>query len=200
MDTNTRTRQHSRRLLTIVLAALIGASGLSPAAADEPLLVEGITSEQEALVGWAIGLYAEAGLELPNMRITGTDNPDSCDGRLGFALPRRRHVEITLCSDVHGAAVEFLLVHELAHAWDFHSLTDERRAAFQELRGANVWLERDVEWRDRAGEQAAEIMVWALMDRPIRSARIWDTSCEQLEAGYRTLTGLAPLHGYTDHC
>ena len=43
-------------------------------------------------------------------------------------------------------------------------------------------------------------MVWGLIDRPIRIVQIDDSSCDQLDDGFRALTGVPPLHGYRDLC
>lgn len=51
-----------------------------------------------------------------------------------------------------------------------------------------------------AAERAAEIIGWPLMDRPVPTVSRYGTSCAELEAGYRPVTGVAPVHGYTDHC
>jgi len=96
---------------------------------------------------------------------------------------------------------QLMILHEMAHAWADRALTDERKASFQELRGWEHWRAHDeVAWHENGTEQAAEIMVWGLVDRPIPMLRIHQASCEELEAGYRTLTGAAPLHGFRDHC
>jgi hypothetical protein len=82
--------------------------------------------------------------------------------------------------------------------WDEHELTDEVRQAFLDLRGLETW--RGGEWHDRGAEHAAEIMVWGLIDRPVRPGHIDNNTCAELQAGYETLTGQAPLHGFCDIC
>jgi hypothetical protein len=58
----------------------------------------------------------------------------------------------------------------------------------------------EVPWHENGTEQAAEIMVWGLIDEPLGMARIYQTTCSDLEAGYRALTGTAPLNGLRDLC
>jgi len=53
---------------------------------------------------------------------------------------------------------------------------------------------------ERGAERVAEILMWGLIDRPTGEITIRDHGCDALEAGYRALTGDAPLHGYRDHC
>ena len=201
MDTySTRPARYSRPLRALILGGLIALSSLGPAAAGAPVTMDGLTADQEALVEKAVGLYTAAGLELPQVRLVGSADPAPCEGRAGVAFPREDHTEIVLCTAAAGPAEEWVIIHELAHAWDHHSLTEDRKAAFQSLRNAPSWRSRDVAWHERAAEQAAEIMVWALIDRPVGVIRIYDNSCEQMHEAYETLTGLAPLHGYEDHC
>lgn len=44
------------------------------------------------------------------------------------------------------------------------------------------------------------MLVWGLIDRPVGIVTISDNSCDDLDAGYRVLTGQPPLHGYRDYC
>ena len=69
-----------------------------------------------------------------------------------------------------------------------------------ELRGLEQWRGDAADWHDLGAEHAAEIMVWGLMDRPVWPAYLPASSCADLQAGYETLTGRPPLHGYTDFC
>jgi hypothetical protein len=80
-------------------------------------------------------------------------------------------------------------------------LTESRRAAFLRLRGLTEWRNDDPDrWHERGAEHAAEIMVWGLIDRPVRPVFIPDNTCADLLAGYVMLTGRSPLHGFTDRC
>lgn len=108
---------------------------------------------------------------------------------------------IDICATEVGRPTRVMVLHETAHAWAAAALTPERKLAFQELRGWTHW--RDYEaapWHENGTEQAAEIMVWGLIDEPLRMARIYQTSCAELEVGYRVLTGADPLHGLRDYC
>lgn len=59
---------------------------------------------------------------------------------------------------------------------------------------------REGEWHERGAENAAEIIAWGLIDRPVKPVRIYDNDCDQLLGGYVILTGTDPLHGLTDVC
>ena len=151
---------------------------------------------------WAIDLFDQAGLELPPLRYVHHDGDRTpCSGRDGLHHEVDGVSVIELCATEAVFGVQVMVLHETAHAWADHSLTDERKLAFQELRGWEHWRNyQAAEWHENGTEQAAEIIVWGLIDRPIRMIRIDQTSCDDLTAGYLTLTGQAPLHGYRDHC
>lgn len=157
-----------------------------------------ISAEQESMIVWALDLYEQAGLQLPGLDFVGYPDTTSCAGRAGAARRVVDRTEIRLCTPKTGPVQEWLVLHELAHAWDHQSLDDTRRQAFLDLRELPAW--RDGDWHDRGAEHAAEIMVWGLMDRPVKPGHIDHNSCEELRAGYVTLTDDEPLHGYTDAC
>lgn len=160
-----------------------------------------LSAEQVEIATWAVGLYHEAGLALPAITfVYHGDDSDACSGWFGVHEVTERGSVIGICTSRHTAQIEALFVHELAHAWCAHSLSDERRGDFQELRSCPIWRGVDVPWHERGAEQAAEILVWGLIDRPTGVVTINDHGCDALEAGYRALTGDAPLHGYRDYC
>jgi hypothetical protein len=194
------TRSHTWRSLPlwVALTALPLVSGAG--AAEASVEFRGLSTEQQAIARWATDLFSEARLELPNVIFVAGSDPDDCDGFDGLARPEQGHVQITLCTDHVGWAGELLILHEVAHAWDFHNLSSEDRARFSAHRGARTWLDRDVDWHERGAEQAAEIMVWGLIDRPLDPVKIHANTCPELQAGYEILTGQTPLHGFTDYC
>ena len=127
--------------------------------------------------------------------------PRGCSGRRGTHRHVDGHSTIDICTSDLGNVTAALVVHETAHAWSAHDLSDERKADFQALRGWTYWRDHQrAGWHENGSEQAAEIMVWGLIDRPIGIVTIDDHTCDDLDAGYRSLTGQPPLHGYEDHC
>jgi hypothetical protein len=155
------------------------------------------------VVEWAVALFDQAGLPLPSIDFAQHDSTGPCRGRPGWHQRRGERSTIDICADGPRATLEFLVLHELAHAWDGHHLTDERRSAFLEVRGLDRWRGDDREhWDEYGAEQAAEVVVWAVFDRPVRMVRIPapHNDCDHLLAGYRALTGEPPRHGYTDGC
>ena len=162
----------------------------------------GLPAEYEELVEWALSRFDEAGLELPPLRITHHgDDREPCQGVGGFHRSRDGISVIDFCTTKVGMFAERLVLHELAHAWTDHQLTDARKSEFQDLRGWTHWVaHEDASWDELGCEQAAEIIAWGLSDRPIRSILIAQASCEDFEVGYRTLTGRPPPPGHPDRC
>jgi hypothetical protein len=193
-------------LRTVALAAGLSvtlAIGLSddPARADRSVRMTDLTAGQVALATWALELFDAAGLSLHAVDIVGHDTTEPCLGSTGAHIYAAGRSTVHICTREAGRAEEFLYLHELAHAWDRQSLTEDRQRAFLVLRGLTEWRNDDSErWHDRGAEHAAEIMTWGLMDRPIKVVYIDHNSCAELLAGYVALVGRPPLHGYTDKC
>jgi hypothetical protein len=161
-----------------------------------------LSPEQVELVTHAVGLFAESGLVLPPLVVEGHDDTAACDGHDGLHRPHSGWSEIDLCvDDPESRAVMHTVLHEIAHAWAAGGLTDERRAAFQELRGFEVWRDyEEAAWEDNGTEQAAEIIAWGVNDQPAATIRIDQVSCSELRDGYVALTGVEPVHGLTTIC
>lgn len=175
-------------------------SAVEPSDGSPMLTIDSLPEGQELIVAWALDLFDQAGLNRPAVRLVGHDDPEACRGRNGIAFDRGDHTEIGLCTPEVAAHVDFLILHELVHAYEHQFVSDDVRGEFLELRGLEQWRGSDLAWHEAGAEHAAEILVWGLMDRPVWIVRIDDVSCEELMEGYDTLTGSVPVHGYTDHC
>lgn len=210
-------RNHTVVAIALGASSVFGTVGVSDAQPD----FAGVSVPQNEFVDlpdefrdateWAIELFDAADLDLAPLRFVHhidakADAPDQagrtrCDGvPASHRVVDDVHV-IDICAAEMTAPTQVIILHEIAHAWISEEVTAERRAQFQELRGWEVW--RDYEsapWHDNGTEQAAEIVVWGLIDRPLRMVRIEQNSCDELAAGYRTLVGAAPLHGLRDAC
>lgn len=173
-----------------------------PIEKGSPVAVVDLPDDFRRSVMWAVGLFEEAGLDLPALRyIHHGGDPSPCRGRAGVHHVVGGVSVIELCEPEPSTATEVMILHETAHAWADHNLSDSDKVAFQQLRGFSHWRNYEMAaWHENGTEQAAEILVWGLIDRPIQMIRINDTGCEQLEAGFLVLTGEAPLHGFRDHC
>ena len=127
--------------------------------------IQAETTEQHDLVVWALGRFEQAGLELPVMTIVTHSDRDDCNGLNGF-LSHADGGEFT----IHSCGVDFTLLHELAHAWDIHTLDDETRAKFLEDAQATTWDNPD-HWHLAGGEHAANVVAWGLMNTRINQTR-----------------------------
>jgi hypothetical protein len=161
----------------------------------------GMTTDEQDAVARTVALFAEAGLQLPTLTIRRHHDMAGCNGHEGLHRIDGEASMIDICTTTSGESEQRTILHELSHAWAFHYLTPEHKEAFKQLRGWEHWLDYDsAEWEDNGAEQAAEIMVWALSDHPVQVIKIDGNTCAALHDGYSALTGLEPLHGYTDRC
>jgi hypothetical protein len=191
-----------RTIAALVLTLVLGSGTSDP---PDPhrgqFSMTGLSADQVAVAEWARSLYDQAGLDLPDVALVGHSTTEPCQGRAGLHEVEDGRSVIHLCGRRTRALDEFLYLHELAHAWDRASLTDARRSHFLALRGLTEWRNDDPDrWGERGAEHAAEMIMWGLMDRPVRVVQIADAGCAQLLAGYVALTGRPPLHGYQDAC
>ena len=170
--------------------------------ANATALRSSLPDEFQSIARWAIDLFDNAGLVLPPLRFVYHGDDDTrCKGRTGMHRIVDTTSIIEICTTTTGFPDQVMVLHELAHAWTHHRLPHERKAAFRRLRGWEHWRNYDAApWHENGTEQAAEILVWGLLDRPINIVRIDQNSCDELLDGYRTLTTLEPPYGYRDHC
>ena len=149
-----------------------------------------LTAEQEDLIRSSLATYERAGLRLPGIHFTGYDDREQCRGRQGMARRSGRTTKVWICTRETGPVEKWMVLHELAHTWDYEVLTPERREALIELRNLNGW--RLGEWNERGSEQSAEIIVWGIIGREAKMVRFDNTSCHELTAAFVTLTGNQP--------
>jgi hypothetical protein len=189
-------------IATLLTAALAPHEAIASAIHAHPAVVlVGMSPAESDAAYRTVALFAEAGLELPPVTIRRHQDAAACNAHDGLHHTDGDRSVIDICTVETDDAETRVILHELTHAWGFHYLTPEHKAAFKRLRGWEYWLDYNhAEWKDNGAEQAAEIMVWALSDEPIQVNRIDQNSCAQLHDGYVALTGLEPLHGYTDRC
>ena len=178
-----------------------GNDGSGPSSPRPAIELIALTAAQRELVSHAVDLFAEAGLPLPALVVHGTQDPSACAGHDGLHQPHEQWSEVFLCTSAADEWFRRVVLHELAHAWSTIGLSVERRTAFQVLRGWEHWSNHDVaEWSDNGTEQAAEIIAWGVSDKAAPTVQIDHDSCAELRTGYRTLTGIEPLHGLTSPC
>jgi len=121
-------------------------------------------------------------LELPSLEVVFSANEADCKGHFGLFQRQFSPWRIMICSEL-----DFVLTHELAHAWLASTLDDERQTEFVEFQGLEAWSGSDLEWDERGVEHAAFVMQQNLMTaKPAPQSRTW----QQRIAGFELLTGL----------
>lgn len=178
------------RASVLVLALLALGPWRATGPASEAVVVRpgvavyGATPGERGLVAWAVGRYEGAALHLPPLEIHFHADPSGCRGYHAFYSGGGR---IDMCP---GRLLNLVsrknLLHEMAHAWAERNLDTTEREAFLELRGLGSWNDREVDWRLRGSEQAAEIIAWELGDR-VLSPSIPDNGTEEVEAAFTLL-------------
>lgn len=175
----------------IILSVLIATTQVLPVRAvvnSEVLIVGQVVIHdadelQAADLTWTVERFAEVGLELPPLDVYVHDTNSGCDGYSGLYSPRRRSDRIDICTD-HTS----IILHEFAHAWEKRFATDSAREALLDEHELEAWSDRNVEYRKRGEEVAANLVAWGLIERPltdVESRKNADTLAE-----FESLTGV----------
>ena len=151
--------------------------------ADEPMITESLTIndgtiDEIALVEELTLAFANAGLTLPPLTVTFSDDSADCKGHA--ALHHQFVGNITVCT-----TNRVTIAHEMGHAWAAVNLSDADRDAYTALWGLPTWGSHDFSWDERATEKAANTIAWAIaLDNPEPSEHMADYLCT-----YEALTG-----------
>lgn len=183
----------------LVLLTALGATGASDSVGAS---ASSLSPAQEELIEFGLDRFENQGLVLPDVRIEFHVSSLDCQGQKGL-YTRQTHT-IRMCS-----LDKKTMLHELAHAWARHNLTPIEMEGFARYRRLNAWNNAADPWKERATEHAAEIIAWALMDRPVhlrltvlsdgcqisefRLLTIEDSTVEELHDAFLVLTGLEPI-------
>ena len=175
--------------LTLTFSLAIGGAapalsgGGDPAGASPEVTVVGASPAQHDRVAAALASFERAGLVVPPVEITFVDGAEDCGGNDGWFQPP---ATITVCSDL-----EFVVTHELAHAWIAVNLDAEARAGYIQARELEAWSDHDLAWHERGTEDAAFVMQQNLMiTRFVPNSDTWQGRAD----AYQLLTGLeSPL-------
>ncbi len=144
---------------TLAILAVTVVFGAFPPSAGAD--IHGADPEFSAVIEHAIDRYASAGLALPPLRVFVHPTKDGCAGHLGFYAQYGEADRIDLCT-----RSQFYVLHELAHAWQHHNLSEPTRQAFLDETGL-VWYDPDVKWVRRGAEALANTVAWGLLDEPL---------------------------------
>jgi hypothetical protein len=134
----------------------------SPVSLAPVVTVQSASASQFGRLALALDRFSAAGLKLPDMHIQFSTNESACGGRMGQFDPGSSPWRISICSHL-----DFVYEHELAHAWERATMTDESRQAFMELRGLTVWADSVVPWKERGLEVVAFIIQQGLAGLPL---------------------------------
>ena len=170
---------HKPPILVALLLAVLGI-GADPTSVDG-ITVVGADSEDNEAVAWAVDHYERAGLTLPEIEVVFHPDDTACGGADGRFRAGEDPVRIDVCT-----ANRYIVLHELAHAWDHHNLSGDVRERFMELRGTSEWSSHEVPWSERGVEDLAQIVTWGLYECPIL------TDAAGKEKAFRLVTGGLP--------
>lgn len=150
--------------------------------AEPTIRIHGGTADSLAPLRDALAGFRDAGLQLPDLVVSLSDDEADCGGHEGRFRDSTTPWEISICST--GDAV---YEHELAHAWERANLRDDQRAEFMILRGYEVWSSADVPWNERGVEGVAFVIQQGLSDVPLSPA-LSDEARSRMQT-YEFLTG-----------
>jgi hypothetical protein len=172
METCTASRQ---RILGFVVAVVAMSMCVAPVFPDRAvgsagspsidISVVGADGDDAALVTWAIGRFEAAGLHIEPVTIVFHEVEDRlapCRGNLGQYRNDRRTVDICRRVQPDLDNSRQLLLHELAHAYTYDTLTREQRQLFVERNRLPSWNDKVDLWHERGAERAADTIAWGL--------------------------------------
>jgi hypothetical protein len=156
----------------------------TPSAVARPVIdVAGASPSDATALDEALARFRDQGLLLPDLEVRFSTDEADCHGHPGVFESGTSPWRVSICSDL-----KFVLTHELAHAWTEANLDDGDRDAYVVARGLPAWRGDDLEWGDRAVEDAAFMIQQNLMAGSVRAdSPAW---IERMEA-YEQLTGRA---------
>jgi hypothetical protein len=212
--------------LVLTLAAVGAGAGVATAEGQDPIRVGAntatpiahvtpvdapdvaappLTEYERGLVDWAKGRFAEARLELPELKVRFDPSGGLCgpnEGRYQQTPDGERIITIctresdSFAADLHRRRT---LLHEFGHAWDLANLSDDDHDELMHQLDVESWNDHDAAWADRGVERFAETFVYALLDQPRRQLKV-DLACDDLIGAFQTATGSQPLGPGVPHC
>lgn len=160
--------------LLIALLIAFGAGDVLPSAQDtttpdistavgtpqsSPVIINAGPAEIE-LVNEAVRRFEAHGMHLPPVEITFSDTREACDGFRGLHRQGTTQDPVDQISICDGWPVH--LYHELAHAWEHHTVADATRTELLNRWQLSTWSDHSEDWEDRGIEQAAKTIAYAL--------------------------------------
>ncbi len=173
----------------VIAAALVASPALANATSVKKALhgvggpgIYGADAEFRTVIESSIDRFDSVGLELPSLRIFVHPGPEGCDTHLGYYGRWGAEDRVDLCTQS-----EFYVLHELAHAWDQHSLPEPIRQAFLDHAGLE-WYDPDLRWVERGAESLANNVAWGLLAKPLERGQA--RALSELVERFELLTGV----------
>ena len=153
-----------------------------PTETVDPPGIYGAEPDFAAVIQSAINRFDSVGLKLPELRIYYHSDPSGCPGASALFNLDGSGTRVDLCT-----RVTYTLLHELAHAWEYHTMSDATRQAYLDYTGLATWADPEIEWADRGIESAATTIAWGLLEIPITNPAAFVDELHRFEL----LTGIA---------
>lgn len=168
----------------VLAAALVADTSVGAPQAAVPLEISGADAVASQIIEESIARYDDVGLALPTLRIHVHGTSEGCNGAGGVFRKGGDPHRIDLCGEIRA---HLTVLHELAHAWARHYLSEDTKQAFLDDTGL-TWTGADVPWRERGVEAVAITLAWGLVpDAPLRGEPSEDTA--ELLRHFELLTG-----------
>ncbi len=171
--------------LTVVavagLAVVVDRDGGEVVGSDPPLTVVGADRAEMARLDKALERFRLNELDLPPLEVRFGDDPEDCGGHPGGFRDDVRPWQVLICSEL-----DFVITHELAHAWCAANLDDAERQRYLDARGLPTWDDHAFPWSERGTEDAAFVIQQNLM---IKFPRLQSPTWQERAAAYELLTG-----------
>ncbi|MEN8115314.1 MAG: hypothetical protein ABFS21_13100, partial [Actinomycetota bacterium] len=151
-----------------------------------PAIVVGGTEKDHASVAWAVDQFDQMGLALPSVVIAIHPDDEACEGFDGAFRRSAEPLRVDVCN-----RNRHIILHELAHVWDHHNLTDEVRQEFMDVLGLAGWNDPHLPWKERGVEALAEIVTWGMHDGAVTGDA--DAMLVRVQA-FELVTGRSPRH------
>lgn len=158
---------------------------VEPTPPAAPLTLINASTKDVDLVDEAIAQFDAAGLTLPPVEIEFFKDSKGCKGHEGIHQPAQRGQVAVADRIVICNRMKIILLHELAHAWKHHNLSEETRVQFTQHWELENWNDKSDAWGDRGVERAAHTIAFTLNQQdPNVSDGVRRYVC-----GYELLTG-----------
>jgi hypothetical protein len=170
-------------VLVAVAAQLASVSAPSPVSerTDPTLTVIAADDAERAALAEAVDRFRSNHLDLPDLEVRFSDDPARCHGHEGWFQPNVAPARVLVCGEL-----EFVITHELAHAWVAANLDAADRDHYMAARQLTSWNDHTAPWTERGTEDAAFMIQQNLM---MGSPRRWSATWLERADAYELLTG-----------